>query len=140
MSFKVVLLSDNARVPTRATCQAAGYDLYSACDLRIRAKSLCLVPLDIKVSLPADTYGRIAPRSSLAMRHFIDVGAGVIDSDYRGPLSVVLFNHGRDTFEVKKGDRIAQLIIENISTPPIEIVDSLEPTVRNENGFGSTGH
>jgi len=82
----------------------------------------------------------VAPRSGLAWKHSIDVGAGVIDADYRGPVGVILFNHSDTDFEVKVGDRVAQLIIEKIVTPNVVTeVEDLDETVRGEGGFGSTG-
>ena len=81
----------------------------------------------------------IAPRSSLAWKHSIDVGAGVIDSDYRGNIGVILFNHSDDTFVVNEKDRIAQLILERIATPPVVEVAELTETTRGAGGFGSTG-
>lgn len=80
-----------------------------------------------------------APRSGLTWKHSIDVGAGVIDADYRGPVGVILFNHSDVDFEVKVGDRVAQLIIEKIITPEVSEVLDLDSTVRGEGGFGSTG-
>lgn len=80
-----------------------------------------------------------APRSGLALKHAIDVGAGVIDADYRGPVGVILFNHFDVDFEVKVGDRIAQLILEKIVTPAVLEVEDLDSTTRGEGGFGSTG-
>lgn len=79
------------------------------------------------------------PRSGLAWKHSIDVGAGVIDADYRGPVGVILFNHSDMDFDVKVGDRIAQLIIEKIMTPDVVEVEDLDTTLRGEGGFGSTG-
>lgn len=73
------------------------------------------------------------------MKKFIDVGAGVVDSDYRGPLGVVLFNFGEEEFEVKHGDRIAQLVLEKIMMSEIQQVQELDSTVRGAGGFGSTG-
>lgn len=80
-----------------------------------------------------------APRSGLALKHAIDVGAGVIDADYRGPVGVILFNHSDVDFEVKAGDRIAQMILEKIVTPEVIEVEDLDSTLRGEGGFGSTG-
>ena len=74
--------------------------------------------------MPSGCYGRIAPRSGLALKKFIDIGAGVIDSDYRGEFSVVLFNSGSEDFTVNLGDKITQLIFEKIDTPVIKEVDS----------------
>ena len=93
----------------------------------------------LSISFPAGLYARIAPRSGLALKKFIDVGAGVVDADYRGEVGVVLFNHGDQDFQVKMGDRIAQLILERIDTPPVEEVSGLGETVRGTSGFGSTG-
>ena len=93
----------------------------------------------MSISFPAGLYARIAPRSGLALKKSIDVGAGVVDSDYRGEVGVILFNHGDQDFEVKMGDRIAQLILEKIDTPVVEEVQGLEETVRGSGGFGSTG-
>jgi dUTP pyrophosphatase len=73
-----------------------------------------IVKTDIQIALPSGCYGRVAPRSGLAAKHFIDVGAGVIDEDYRRNVGVILFNFGKEKFKVKKGDPIAQLICERI--------------------------
>lgn len=83
--------------------------------------------------------GRIAPRSGLASKHFIDTGAGVIDADYRGQVKVLLFNHNEADFEIKEGDRIAQLVLERIATPDVVEVEELAESVRGAGGFGSTG-
>ena len=81
----------------------------------------------------------MAPRSGLAVKNGIDTGAGVIDADYRGNVGVVLFNHDKADFVVKAGDRVAQLILEQISTPEITEVDDLDDTTRGAGGYGSTG-
>lgn len=94
---------------------------------------------DLAVEVPAGCYGRVAPRSGLAAKHHIDVGAGVIDEDYRGNVGVVLFNHGAEPFVVQRGDRIAQLICERCVLPELLEVDSLDETQRGAGGFGSTG-
>ncbi|KAL8501232.1 hypothetical protein ACS0TY_020692 [Phlomoides rotata] len=103
-----------------------------AVETRVPARGKALVPTDVSIAVPEGTYARIAPRSGLALKHSIDVGAGVVvDADYRGPVGVILFNHSDVDFEVKHGDRIAQLIIiHKIVTPE---VDDLDSTV------GSTG-
>uniref|UniRef100_A0A8D0H5T1 Deoxyuridine 5'-triphosphate nucleotidohydrolase n=1 Tax=Sphenodon punctatus TaxID=8508 RepID=A0A8D0H5T1_SPHPU len=118
-------LSENAVTPSRGSARAAGYDLYSAYNLEIPAMEKAVVKTDLQISLPPGCYGRVAPRSGLAAKHFIDVGAGVIDEDYRGNVGVVLFNFGKEAFIVKKGDRIAQLICERIYYPELEEVQLL---------------
>ena len=137
--LKVQKLSNNAALPKRSTDGAAGYDLCASQNCTILAGGKGLVQTGLAISFPAGLYARIAPRSGLALKRFIDVGAGVVDSDYRGEVGVVLFNHGDQDFEVKMGDRIAQLILEKIDTPPVEEVQGLEDTVRGSGGFGSTG-
>ena len=132
-------LKNNAALPKRSTDGAAGYDLCASQDCTIPAGGKGLVHTGLSISFPAGLYARIAPRSGLALKKFIDVGAGVVDSDYRGKVGVVLFNHGDQDFVVKMGDRIAQLILEKIDTPPVEEVQGLDNTVRGTGGFGSTG-
>ena len=92
------------------------------------------------MAIPEGNYGRIAPRSGLAVNNFICVGAGVIDSDYRGEVKVLLINHDEKIdFKIHYGDRIAQLIIEKYTVTDIEESDELNDTNRGENGFGSSG-
>ncbi|KAK4257072.1 hypothetical protein QN277_006709 [Acacia crassicarpa] len=137
--LRVKKLSDKAILPSRASALSAGYDLSSAVETKVPARGKALVATDLSIAIPEGTYARIAPRSGLAWKHSIDVGAGVIDADYRGPIGVILFNHSDADFEVKVGDRIAQLIIERIVTPEVEEVEDLDSTARGEGGFGSTG-
>uniref|UniRef100_A0ACD5ZZ05 Uncharacterized protein n=1 Tax=Avena sativa TaxID=4498 RepID=A0ACD5ZZ05_AVESA len=137
--LKVKKLSENAILPRRGSALAAGYDLSSAVEATVPARGKALVATDLSIAIPEGTYARVAPRSGLALKHSIDVGAGVIDADYRGPVGVVLFNHSEVDFGVKPGDRIAQLIIQVIMTPEVAEVEDLDATVRGEGGFGSTG-
>ncbi|SAM01456.1 hypothetical protein [Absidia glauca] len=133
-------LSDKGKLPTRGSSKAAGYDLYSAADIVIPAQGKVIVPTDISIAVPEGCYGRVAPRSGLAVKHFIDTGAGVIDADYRGPVGVVLFNFSKEDYKVSEGDRIAQLVLEKIYTPEVAEVDDLDATDRGAGGYGSTGH
>jgi dUTP pyrophosphatase len=91
------------------------------------------------VAIPHGFYGRVAPRSGLAVKHGLDVLAGVIDSDYRGELCCVLYNTGDAAFELPAGSKICQLIIEKIITPKATWVADLDETARGAGGFGSTG-
>lgn len=131
-------LSNNAIEPKKGTNDAAGYDLHAAYDSIIKSRSRGLIKTDISIQIPNKYYGRIAPRSGLTLKYGIDVGAGVIDSDYRGNIGVILFNHSDNDFIIKKGDKIAQLILERIWNPILIEVDELEDTKRGEDGFGST--
>ena len=137
--LKVQKLNNNAALPKRSIDGAGGYDLCASQDCTIPAGGKGLVHTRLAISFPAGLYARIAPRSGLALKRFIDVGAGVVGADYRGEVGVVLFNHGDQDFQVKMGDRIAQLILEKIDTPPVEEVQGLDSTVRGSGGFGSTG-
>ncbi|XP_072933448.1 deoxyuridine 5'-triphosphate nucleotidohydrolase [Epargyreus clarus] len=138
-TLKFTRLSDNAFPPVKGSEKAAGFDLKSAYDYVIPARGKELVKTDLQIELPSGCYGRVAPRSGLAVKNFIDVGAGVIDEDYRGNVGVVLFNHSDQDFPVKKGDRIAQLICEKIFYPDLLEVSNLSETKRADGGFGSTG-
>ena len=116
-----------------------GFDLSSAYDCVIPARGKGIVKTGLAIAIPENTYARIAPRSGLAVKKFIDVGAGVVDYDYRGEVGVVLFNHGEEDFSVKPGDRVAQLILEQICMADIVECDELFDTERGASGFGSTG-
>lgn len=137
--LKFTKVIPEAFAPTKGSVKAAGYDLRSAEKITIPAQGKACVNTGLKIELPPNCYGRIAPRSGLAANHFIDVGAGVVDEDYRGLVKVVLFNHNKVPFEVNPGDRIAQLICEKIFYPELIEVKELTDTQRGEGGFGSTG-
>jgi len=132
-------LSEHATVPSRGSELSAGFDLYSAYDYVVPAHGKVCALTDIQIAVPEGCYGRVAPRSGLAVKKFIDVGAGVVDFDYRGNVGVVMFNFGEEDFKVEKGDRIAQLICEKIYYPQLEECKTLDETERGAGGFGSTG-
>ncbi|CCH63160.1 hypothetical protein TBLA_0J01650 [Henningerozyma blattae CBS 6284] len=139
-SLKIQLRSPDATVPTKGSATAAGYDIYASKAITIPARGQGLVSTDISFTVPVGTYGRIAPRSGLAVKHGINTGAGVIDRDYTGEVKIMLFNHSEKDFEIIKGDRIAQLILERIiDDAEIVVVESLEESERGSSGFGSTG-
>ena len=126
--------------PRRGTPGSAGLDLFSNVDLTINPGERSLVDVGIKVAIGRGYYGRIASRSSMACKG-IDVAAGVIDSDYRGVVKVLLVNNSREPFSVRQRDAIAQLIVEKIYTCEPEFVDTesnLGDTERGSGGFGST--
>ena len=134
-----VRLSPSATLPCRGSSGAAGYDLSAAASVTVPSRGRLLVPTDLSLAVPLGTYGRIAPRSGLALKSGIDVGAGVVDSDYRGSLGVLLFNHSDTDFSIAAGDRIAQLILERIAVAEVEETNELAHTERGHGGFGSTG-
>jgi len=137
--MEVVRLSTQAVIPTRATSGSAGYDLTAIREDVIEPGKRKLLPIGVAIKLPEGVYGRIAPRSGLAVKKGIQVGAGVIDPDYTGEIHVLLFNHGEEPFEIRTGDRIAQLILERFEFHEVCLVDALTETKRGSGGFGSTG-
>jgi dUTP pyrophosphatase len=128
-------------LPKYATRGDAGADLVSAEDVRISAHQRVLVKTGIKIAIPEGYVGLVHPRSGLALKHGITVlnAPGTIDAGYRGEVGVILLNTGSLDFEVKAGDRIAQLVIQKVEYAEFEVVDSLTETDRGEGGFGSTG-
>jgi deoxyuridine 5'-triphosphate nucleotidohydrolase len=132
-------LHPGAQLPTRGSAGAAGLDLYAVERVTIRPGERAAVRTGLAAAIPAGFYGRVAPRSGLAVRHGIDVLAGVIDSDYRGEILCALVNHGEEPFEVEPGARVAQLVVEAIATPEPAWAEDLEETARGAGGFGSTG-
>jgi dUTP pyrophosphatase len=140
LQINVKKLSENATIPTQGTSFAAGYDLYAAEDAVVVCGTRKLIKTNVSMEITPGYYGRIAPRSGLAYKNGIDVLAGVIDSDYRGDIGVILYNTDKYIdFNVKKGDRIAQIIFEACYTATLNNADNLDNTLRQAGGFGSTG-
>jgi dUTP pyrophosphatase len=133
--------SERATLPTRGSIHAAGWDLYASEETNVPANGKAIVSTGIVIAIPLGHYGRIAPRSGMAWTKHVNVGAGVIDADYRGVIGVVIFNHSKDDLNIKYKDRVAQLIIEKINTNILVEVpwDILNTTERNRNAFGSSG-
>jgi dUTP pyrophosphatase len=140
LNIEIKKLSENAIIPTQGTIYAAGYDLFAVEDAIIVCGSRKLIKTNISMAIPSGYYGRIAPRSGLAYKNGIDVLAGVIDSDYRGDIGVILYNTDKNIdFSVKKGDRIAQIIFETCYPATFSEKSILTDTTRQAGGFGSTG-
>jgi len=117
----------------------AGADLQAGVDSVIPARGRLLVSTGISIAVPEGYAGLVWPRSGLAVKHGMDCGAGVIDSQYRGEIKVLLFNHTDSDFHINKGDRIAQLLIQKVESVQFAKVDELNGTHRGEGGFGSSG-
>ncbi|KNE72172.1 dUTP diphosphatase [Allomyces macrogynus ATCC 38327] len=137
--LKIKKLVPHAVVPKLGSRGAAGYDLSAAAECVIPARGMALISTGLAMALPPGVYGRVAPRSGLAVKHRLDTGAGVVDSDYRGEVKVVLFNFSDQDYHVKVGDRVAQLILERILIADVAEVEELDATDRGAGGFGSTG-
>jgi dUTP pyrophosphatase len=130
-------------LPSRGSPGSAGFDLRAAVDgeVVLRPGERLLVPTGLVLEIPPGWEGQVRPRSGLALRHGIGVvnAPGTIDSDYRGEVGVILINLGEAPFGLKRGDRIAQLVIARVETVELEEVDALESSDRGDGGFGSTG-
>jgi len=130
-------------LPDYATSGASGLDLIAAIsdELTIRPGERKLVSSGIRVAVPPGYEGQVRPRSGLALKYGIGVvnGPGTIDSDYRGPVQVILINHGAEAYTIKRGDRIAQLVICPVVKAKLVETSDLSQTVRNDGGFGHTG-
>jgi dUTP pyrophosphatase len=130
-------------LPSHASPGSAGFDLRAAVDgeVVLRPEERLLVPTGLVLEIPPGWEGQVRPRSGLALRHGIGVlnAPGTIDSDYRGEVGVILINHGQDLFTLKRGDRVAQLVIARVEPIEWEEADSLESSDRGDGGFGSTG-
>jgi dUTP diphosphatase len=130
-------------LPSRATAGAAGFDLCAAveADLVIEPRGRALVPTGFAVAVPAGYEAQVRPRSGLALRHgvLLPNAPGTIDSDYRGEIHVILLNAGEAPFTVRRGDRIAQLVLAPVAAARFEEVERLDETERGDGGFGHTG-
>lgn len=134
-------LSPQGCIPTRGSLGAAGYDLYACLeqDISINAGHRVMISTGVSIEIPEGFYGKIEARSSLAFKYGVIVLAGVVDSDYRGEIKVILFNSGTEILDIKHGDRIAQIIFHKHEIPKLVVVENLSSSVRNLAGFGSTG-
>lgn len=132
-------LDAEAVLPTRGSVASAGLDLYTIENITIAPRQRVLARTGLAVAIPEGFYGRIAPRSGLAMKTGLDVLSGVIDADYRGEVGCLLYNTGDEPIELAKNSKMCQLIIEKIITPEAAWSEDLTATARGAGGFGSTG-
>ena len=143
MFIRVKKLSETAKLPTRGSAEAAGYDLYADLkkDEMIDAHETKMIPTGLSMEIPSGYFGAVYARSGLAAKESLRPAncVGVVDSDYRGPVMVALHNDGRIPRIVYPGERIAQLVIMPYLAVEFEETDALEDTERGEGGFGSTG-
>ena len=143
--IKVLIKKLNPKVnlPSYKTKGSSGMDLMAFVDkpIIIPPGKSCLIPTGLSIAIPEDTEVQIRPRSGLAAKSSISVlnTPGTIDSDYRGELKVILFNHGKENFLVNNNDRIAQMILMPVLKVDFQEVDNLPETIRGSGGFGSTG-
>lgn len=133
-----VKLDEFALMPERAHPTDAGLDLRSPCDVTVHAGGSAVIDTGVHTELPFGTVGLLKSRSGLNVRHGI-LSEGVIDEGYTGSIRVKLYNHSGEDYEVRRGDKITQLVILPVVIPELEAVDELCETERGDGGFGSTG-
>jgi dUTP pyrophosphatase len=142
LEILITKLDNDAVIPTYAKPGDAGADLYSISDLVLSPGERALVRTGIAIALPNGYVGLVHPRSGLGLKNGISVvnTPGTIDAGYRGEIGVVLINHDlHESFQVKKGDRIAQLVIQKVENAQFKMVDQLPESERSTGGYGSTG-
>ena len=141
MEIKIKLLDENAIVPTRATPDSAGVDLYALAGAEIPAGETVLVHTGIALAIPEGYAGFIYARSGLARKKGLAPAnkVGVIDADYRGEIMVALHNHSKETGYIETGERVAQLVVAPFLPIEFSLTDTLSQTERGDGGFGSTG-
>ena len=136
-------LNSKVQLPKYKTDGSSGMDLMAFIEnsINIKPQQSALIPTGISIAIPEDTEVQIRPRSGLAAKSSISVlnTPGTVDSDYRGEIKIILFNHGKEEFEVNNSDRIAQMVLMPILKIEFEEVDELPETIRGSGGFGSTG-
>ncbi len=141
ITVKVVQDDRDLPLPEYQTEGSAGMDVYSAASVVLKPGEVKLIPTGLRMAIPLGYEAHVRARSGLALKHGITVlnGIGTVDSDYRGPLGVILINLGTADFAIQKGDRIAQLVLNKCEQIVWDVADSLDETERGEGGFGSTG-
>ena len=142
-TIRVKKLHNNAIIPTYGSQEAAGADLYACLDapVTVAPGETVWIPTGIAMEVPKGCAGLVYARSGLACKKGLAPAnkVGVIDSDYRGPVTVVLHNHGTELQTIAHGERIAQMVITPVLTPAYEVAEELSDTDRGQGGFGSTG-
>jgi dUTP pyrophosphatase len=133
------LVDAGAALPEYASAGAAGADLRASEAVEIAPGGRAAVPTGVRLQIPTGHVCLVWPRSGLAVRHGIDTLGGVIDSDYRGEVRVVLVNHGEEPFRIAPGDRVAQLLVQRVERAAFTAVAGIDDTDRGAGGFGSTG-
>jgi len=136
-----LVVAPEAKVPAYAHEGDAGMDLFSTAEITLKPMQRALIPTGIRAAIPKGYEAQIRPKSGLAINHGISLvnTPGTIDSGFRGEIKVIMINFGDEPYTIRKGSKIAQMVIAKVESVRIEKVDSLDKTSRNEGGFGSTG-
>jgi len=139
MKIKIKKLHDDSKMPEYAHPGDAGLDLFSYNDYTIKPGERALISTGLLIELPEGYVSLIWDKSGIAIKKGVITLGGVIEHTYRGEYGVILFNTSKEVYEIKKGDKVAQLLIQPVTTVEIEEVDELSNTSRGDGGFGSTG-
>jgi dUTP pyrophosphatase len=134
------IVTDDPNQFQKAHSVDAGYDILSSEDKKVSAGSRALISTGLRVAIPEGYVGIIKPRSGLSVKHSIDIGAGVVDSGYTGEVKVCFINNGKVPYHIKKGNKIAQMVVVPIYTEEVKRVASIEESERSEGGFNSSGY
>jgi len=140
MKIAIKKLDKDAKIPAYSHPGDAGMDLFSLGDFSIKPGERLACPTGISIAIPKVYAGLIWDKSGIASKSGIKTMAGVIDSGYRGEIKIVLINLSPDVYNIKKGDKIAQMLIQKVENPEIIEMEELDETIRGEGGFGSTGN
>ena len=141
ISVNIILLNKNAQLPQKQHEIDIGYDLYTCNEYNLEPKKITIIETGISIQLPVNCGGFVLPRSGLAAKHGITSinSPGLIDPGYTGEIKVPLINHSEDSYNLKIGDRFAQLVFIQVSNAKFIKVDKLDISIRSDKGFGSTG-
>ena len=141
IKVQITKIKDNAKIPSYAHKGDAGMDLYSTEDYTIKPGERVLVSTGIKIALPNGFEAQVRAKSGLALKYGLTVlnAPGTIDSEYRGEVGVIAINLGQEDYNIKAGEKVAQLVIKNVYEAELEELDNLDDTTRGDGGFGSTG-
>ncbi len=139
--IEVLMVAQSGLEPTYAHAGDAGLDLKAAADMQIQAHKFVTVPTGVALALPVGYVALVHPRSGLAAKNGITVlnAPGTVDAGYRGEIAVTLINHSDQDFSISRGDRIAQLVIQEVARATLVAVEQLPDSARGSSGFGSTG-
>ena len=138
-SLQIKQLSESATLPTRSHTHDAGLDLYASEDTLVTYTHASVIPTGVAVNIPAGYEGQIRPRSGKSSKTNLRVILGTVDATYNGEIGIIADTLNKSTYQVKKGEKIAQLVVSPIVTPELEIVDQFyTQSARGSNGFGST--
>ena len=141
ININIVLLNKNAKIPEKQHELDIGYDIYSLQEYTLLSNEVTRIHTGVSIELPPNMGGFILPRSGLASKHSITSinSPGLIDPGYTGEIKIPLINHSEEIYNLKKGERFAQLVLIEVSSANFKIVEKLDESIRSDKGFGSTG-